>query len=525
MAQQNNYFLYTMLSFFMVLAVGMGVAWGMAYSDAAARDAELAQARSEKTDADASVRRLNDEKTALLELIGREGADVGQQNVPDTVVGDITTKIEDPRYSNLSAENKGLEPALDKAVTDRDSQATAANSRQTDLQNKNDELQRTIKSKDAEMQVHQGAREQAELELQQQAAKHSEQIDRFNEEFVKMQDTLENLQTTHDTYVTETNRRVTILESDIREKRAALQALRRELFEQEDISFTTADGVVSSVDHINGHAYVNLGSKDEVRVGTTFSVYVAKHGGIGRRNTRDIKASIEIVGVMGPHLSEAQITRQDLHRPIANGDPIYSPIFTAGLPVEVAIAGLVDFDGSAGSDRATLLRMIVNQGARVAVQVGDAGEFISQNGESMSEEEATDSITSSTRFLIIADLGEEAADDTDDQTRLATYSEIQINTGKLQLEAENHGVYEIGLATFLEFLGYTKKHIAWRRGEHFSLVLNGMSRPLMLPNGAKSRSVRTSIGNRTSSGTVSELYTTRKRPRTISQGHVSELYK
>ena len=510
MAQQNNYFLYTVLAFFMVLAVGMGVAWGLAYSDASARDAELAQARTDKERDGKAVRTLNDEKDKLLVLVQGGAGDVEQ------VVETLTEKINDPRFSNLSSDSKGLEGALDKAGIGRDVEAAAANSRQNDLQELHDELQRTIDSKDSEMQVHRDAREQAELELQQQAATHSEQIDRLNEEFTKMQDTLGNLQTTHDTYVNETSRRVLILENDVREKRESIQTLRRRLFEQEDISFTTADGVIYSVDHVNGHAYVNLGKKDKVRVGTTFSVYVAAHGGIGRRNTKDIKASIEIVGVMGPHLSEAQITRQDLNRPIAKGDPIYSPVFTAGLPVEVAIAGLIDFNGSPGSDRDKLVRLVADQGGRVVVQVGDSGEFISQSGETMSEQEARDSITSSTRFLIIADLGEEASEDTDDEIRLSTYQEIQLNTAKLQLEAENNGVYEIGLATFLEFLGYTRKRTAWRAGHDFHVLL---------ANGAKSRAVRTSIGNRVSAGSLSERFSPRRRPRTVSQGHVTELFK
>lgn len=509
MSQQSNGTLYFILAFFMVLAVGMGVAWAMSSSSATATSEALAQANSDKSEADAAVRRLNEEKATLLNLIGH-GGEVG------TVASEIQAKLESPRFNRLTDGATGLEPALDNAGKDRDSQAAAAISRQEDLQQKNDELRRVIESKDAEIQVHKDAREMAELERQKQDAIHAERIDQIQEQFEKLRVTFENAQRAHSTYFTESERRLSFLENDVREKRLAIQALRNKLFKQEDISFATPDGVISSVDQVNGFAYVNLGRKDEVRVGTTFSVYVPAHGGIGRRNTRDIKASIEIVDVMGPHLSEALITHQDLERPIANGDPIYSPIFTAGLPVEVAIAGLIDFDGSPGSDRAELLRMIVDQGARVAVQVSDNGEFITQSGEPMNDEEAENSISEQTRFLIIADLGEDASANTKDETRLATYREIQLKAGRLQQQAENHGVYEISLATFLEFLGYTRKRVAWRAGQSFSV-------PLV--NGAKSRSVDASAGSRVSLGKVSDLYSSRRLPQTTSQGAVSQLYK
>jgi hypothetical protein len=509
MSQQNNGTLYFVLAFFMVLAVGMGVAWAMSSSGATASATALAQATREKSDAEASVRRLNDEKETLLNVIGLQG-EVG------AVASEIQEKLNSDRFNKLTDAATGLNPALDNAGTARDIQSAAAISRQVDLQNKNDELQRVRESKDAEIQVHKDAHELAEQERQKQDAKHSERIDEIQEQFEKLRTTFENAQKAHSTYFTEAERRLSFLEGDVRDKRQAIQALRNKLFKQDDISFSTPDGVISSVDQVNGFAYVNLGRKDEVRVGTTFSVYLAANGGIGRRNTRDIKASIEIVSVMGPHLSEAKITEQDLHRPIANGDPVYSPIFTAGLPVEVAIGGLIDFDGSPGSDRDELLRMIVDQGGRVAVQVNDDGEFITQNGETMSDEDAENSISAKTRFLIIADLGETATDDSKDETRLLTYREIQLKTGKLQLQAENHGVYEIGLATFLEFLGYTRKRVAWRAGQEFNA---------RLVNGARSRTVNGSVGQRLSTGVVSGAYAPRRGPRAESQGAVSELFR
>jgi hypothetical protein len=511
MSQQKNGLLYTMLAIFMLLAVGMGVAWGLTHSSAKAAQAALVQARSDKGVADTAVRRLQNEKTRLLEVIGREG-----DQDAETIATELAARLNEERFSTLTEGSKSLELALDKAATDRDMQAGSANQRQVDLRNKIGEMETAIERKNEVITVHQQGREMAEKEMQQQAADHSENIENLNNQFAQLRKDYIGLQEEHDTYVTETDRTVLLLENDNREKREAVRTLRRNLFEKDDVSFATADGLISHVDQISERAHINLGSRDELQVGTTFSVYMSTNNGIGRRDSSDIKASIDVLAIKGPHQAVARITRQDLDRPIASGDPIYSPIFTAGVPVEIAIAGLIDFDGSPGSDRAELLRMITDGGAHMSVQIDDEGNFASRNGETMSQKDASDRISEKTRFLIIADLGKNADENSKDETRLATYREMQLNAGVLQRQAENHGVYEIGLSAFLEFLGYTKKRTVWRAGQTFTSPL---------ANGARSTSVRSSIGNRQSSAVISGLFSKRKRPNTTSQGAVSELYK
>jgi predicted nucleic acid-binding Zn-ribbon protein len=514
MPQQKNGPLFTTLAIFMLFAVGMGVAWYLAQSDATASRANLVKAQNEKSTAENAVRALQNEKNSLLELIGRKDAQDA-----NAVATELTERLDSDKYSDLTEGAKSMELALDKAATDRDMQAGSANQRQVDLQKKIDEMENAIESKDKEIAEHRQGQADAENELQKRVAAHSENIDNLNKEFTELRNDYTGLQEEHDTYVTETDRTVLLLENDNREKREAIRALRRRMFEKDDVSFATADGLISHVDQLSKRAHINLGSKDELQVGTTFSVYMSKHNGIGRRDSSDIKASIEVLAITGPHLAVVRITRQDLDRPVATGDPIYSPIFTAGVRVEIAIAGLIDFDGSPGSDRSELLRMITDRGARVNVQIDDEGNFADSKGERMSKNDASASISERTRFLVIGDLGKDADEDSKDVTRLKTYAEIQKKTGFLQEQAENHGVYEIGMSAFLEFLGYTKKRTVWRAEQTF------VAPPVFLANGSKSSSVSSSIGNRESAGQVSPLFSKRKRPNPASQGVVSELYR
>ncbi len=518
MSQQNNGLIYTMLAIFMLLAGGLGAVAAMRHSTASQTESELAQIRRDKTQAEDALRKEQDKVNTLLKLIGREGGDVGvlgDQNT-NTVAGAIEAKIQGPRLTDNSQAATSLENAVEKAATDRDIQKTAAVRRQEDLQQHIDELARVVESKDGEITVQREGREKAEADLLEKEQRHAEQLADINNQFKELQAELDRVRTEYTEYEHNSESERALLEQDNRDQREALLTLRQELFEKDDVSFANEDGIISSVDQGQLLAYINLGKADGLREGTTFSVYIASHGGIGRRNTDDIKASIQVVGIMDAHLSKARITYQDAGRPIAKGDPIYSPTFTSGLPMEVAITGLIDFNGSPGSDRDELISLISQQGARVSVQVNDDGNFMTERGEAMSEDEATEAISHTTRFLIIGDLGEDADGESKDKKRLDTYQAIQLKSALLQRKAENHGVYEVGLATFLEFLGYTRQHQVFRAGQIY---------PRHLANGARSTSTKARVGSRHSSAAISPLFSKRRRTRTPSIGHVSKLYE
>ncbi len=518
MSQQNGFLTYGVLSFFIVMTVVLGAVTAIRHSTATQLESELRQASRDREDAETALRREQDKVATLLTIIGQEGAEVGQLGdpAPNTVAGSILRKIQSPRVTDESAAASSLEAALDKAVTDRDVEAIAALSRRLDLQNYITEMQEALAAKDEEIATQQAGREKAEADLRKALEDHTEKLASINRQFTQTRNELNELQIEYADYRESIQRELARLEADNSDKRQALLALRKELFRQQDISFATPDGIVASVDQPQLLAYINLGSADGLREGTTFSVYTSDNRGVGRRNTDDIKGRIEVVDIMEPHLARASITYQDPARPVAKGDPIYSPVFTSGVPMEVAIAGLIDFDGSPGSDREELLKLITAQGARVAVQVDDNGNFVDGSGEILTEQEARGSITPATRFLIIGDLGEDASDDSKDEKRLTTYRQIQTNTKELRRQAENHAVFEVGLPAFLEFLGYTRKRQLFRSGEVF---------PRPLANGGRSQSVDAPLGNRESSAVISGAFSRRRSARRTSLGHVSGIYE
>ena len=179
--------------------------------------------------------------------------------------------------------------------------------------------------------------------------------------------------------------------------------------------------------------------------------------------------------------------------------------------MEIAVAGRISLDGL---DRAQFRRHVSATGAKIAVEVNDEGEFSDGKGVSLDGNEAVNRISSRTRFLVIADLGDES---TQNQELATIYEKIRKNTIQLKNRALNLGVYEIGLSTFLEHIGYSRKQLAWRPESQGGF-------PIKLANGSRSSSARAKIGRRESSGQTSALFSGTRRPTTVSGGTTSAAY-
>ena len=163
MAQQNTSFaVYGTLAFFMVLSGVLGTVAAIRHSTASQLESELHTARNDKTESDAAVRKSTDQIATLKALIGHEGEGnvgaLGDQD-PTSIAGKVTQKFQSARVTDGTAAAGNLEQALDKAVDDRDIQASSSNQRQQDLQRHIGEMEEAIASKNGEIAAESEARE------------------------------------------------------------------------------------------------------------------------------------------------------------------------------------------------------------------------------------------------------------------------------------------------------------------------------------------------------------------------------
>ena len=295
---------------------------------------------------------------------------------------------------------------------------------------------------------------------------------------------------------------------------------------RERITYDRPDGLVRWVDNDSGLVWINLGRDDKLTTRTQFSIYKQTHRGVGRpsapANTadedeasdaaderfspgfEDIKGSIEVTRVIGAHLSEARIIKYDIYDPIQPDDLIYTPLWAPGRPAAFAFVGLIDFDNDGASNRGELHEMISGIGGQIIHEVLDDGrrmfytEFPSKSHD-YTEDDST--ISLQMKYLVIGQIPDlsEAASDLEKQQFRAIIGHHK----KMVAEARETAVRRINLSDFLAHIGYVPR----RR-----LFVPGLvDRPYNLKSGAASGLVGGSIGDRTSSGKVSSLFTRSKR--------------
>ncbi|MDA1232205.1 MAG: hypothetical protein O2856_15635, partial [Planctomycetota bacterium] len=343
MASKDNTGLVISLSIFVLLTFILGFFWYTAFAHSGDLEQQLATANAEKTSSQTGLKARLDEVVALQAVIGNSGETV---DVVKSAKDEVAKRASDGSSSALP-----LQSAMIKNHTDNSINSVAATERLILAQTKADELTaanlkhaNTMKSLETQVA-------QKEDELRKKETLHGEQLSARDKQIDALKKDLRDEQDKYATLQTQTTRQIEELEMDIREKRDALIVLTQKAHELEDLSFEHEDGLMVFVDQNSLNGSINLGSRDELRVGTTFSVYKKNNSGVGRRSNEDIKGKIEVIRIIGDHGAVVKIVDQLPGNPIAKDDPIYSPIFSSGQKLEIAVAGLLDFDGNPGGDR------------------------------------------------------------------------------------------------------------------------------------------------------------------------------
>jgi hypothetical protein len=218
---------------------------------------------------------------------------------------------------------------------------------------------------------------------------------------------------------------------------------------------TVPDGRISWVNQRDDTVFINVGSDDSLQRRITFSVY--------DRNATDAanavkKGSIEVLNIRGPHLAEARIMESTNSDPIVPGDIIYTPIWDPGQSQHFAIVGFIDFDNDGSSDRTKLRDLITHNGGVIDVEVDEKGNVSGQ-------------LSSRTNYLIKG-----APPNEDDLPALITAFST------LDRQATANGVPAISVKAFLAQIGYSARSTG---GAANTSGPRGIRAPTETPDGSK----------------------------------------
>ncbi len=514
MASKDSNGLVISLSVFVLLTVAFAVLWYMTWADASKLRSDLDVATKAKTDAETTTRTQLDDANALKTFIGR----------PEPEADDVVTKGKERLVAvagNGTVVPDTMNAAVEELATARNAANASARDRDNQLQVKVAELAAAVASHANALKSLQDALKTKEDELLEKERVHGEQLSQREKQIDDLKNQLMTVQSEFSTFREEKERQIESLTSDIERQRQTLKRLRAAKFNLENINFERPAGQLVSVDQNTLTATIDLGTRDNLRIGTSFSVYMPANSGVGlSQSDKDIKGKIVVTEILGPSQAKVEIVNQKLGMPMGSGDPIYSPIFSPGQALEIAVVGKLDFDGNPGSDREEFHRILRSNGALLALEVNDEAQILAGDGVELAEADIEKRITSSTRFVLIADLGDE---NTEDTVQRELNSKIRRVKDRMEQVATDNGVYLLSLSRFLDYIGYSRKSLVWSPTRKF---------PATLPNGGLSDLVHPTFGEKSgatirpdSLGSVSGVYMKRKAKQPVSMGSTSSLYE
>ncbi len=187
-----------------------------------------------------------------------------------------------------------------------------------------------------------------------------------------------------------------------------------------------ADGRVTWVNQ-DGTVWINLGKADALRNQVTFTVFdTDRTEDIGAKR----KGSIEITRVLGDHMAEARVTKDDSTNPILTGDVIYSQVWNRGNKLHFALAGDLDINGDGRSDLQLARDLIELNGGVVDAYVAEDGQV---DGK----------MSVNTRYLVLGEFPDDVVG-----------AEQRTGWQNITAEASTLGVETIALDKFLRQMGY-----------------------------------------------------------------------
>ena len=251
-------------------------------------------------------------------------------------------------------------------------------------------------------------RDAAQRKLDNETRLFTEDRATMNLEKEKTRDTLSQTVKDFTQFRRKKNEETSKLNNELAQRESTIENQRQKLNRLQNDKFETTQGEIRYVMHGGNVCTINLGAADALRPGVTFGVIDADET---RLQDADVKATLQVTKIRGQHLAEARVVaRPAIESPIIEGDKIFSPFWTPGQKVKIALAGDIDIDGDGKNDNEQIQGMIVAAGAEVAATIAADGT-------------ETGKLDANIRFLVIGeapDLDARSGTFSDEQAARAT---------------------------------------------------------------------------------------------------------
>ena len=474
------------LILFVMLWLGFTVAWYMTWKEIDTFRVKAKQATQEVRLLKSTQTANQTDLTTLKKALGHVADKVGKPDsdnateVMGLVNNELTKYADRFTQGNYSATIIALNDEIQKNINEKTLLQSQIKKQEGTIQAlRNQYQEKVVVHQDAAASSEEGMRANIEKSEETLGKKEDEideistQLTTVRTEFTELQEASEALKIAKD--------------AEIKSLEQTNSILQTRLDNLTKISFEASDGLIRWVDSSSGSAWINLGSADKLPEKTTFSVYEKRNRGIAR-NENDIKGSIEVTRILGPHLSQVQITSSKLGRPISKGDVIYTPVWQPGRKEYFTLVGKIDIDNDGRDDSKLLIQLIKTAGGDIDNHVTEKGELVG-NG-----------ISVNTKFIIRGQFPD-LAGIPPQSPRALEAQKIGKLYNAIEKDSRKYAVRIVNLTDFLSYIGYKPRRHLYTPGD---------SRKFTLKSGARSPSTEEAILGRESSGQVSGRFNPRK---------------
>ena len=379
MARRDNQGIQIAMIVFILTTLLFMVTTYFGYSSTTSLKGALAEAESNNENASRGLVAAETLATYLKEKIGIEPS--ANEDATRTQVDNLVTNAYGQGLAPESQTFIGIIQDRSARVTQLAQQLATAN---TNLQQLRGELEDQKKTSAAMLADAQAREKKAQEDFNLANQEKAEYISKNDASNRTLVDERNAMQTKLDQTVAKTASEVAQAEKE------RLAAVRRAGMLQDEINVIKQDtpdqydGRIVGVVAATKTVLLDVGKADGLRPKMTFSVFDAEDNNV---RTAKKKASIEVTRVLGDHSSEARITDTDFVNPIVQDDFVYSPIWSPGTQLSVALVGEMDVDQDGRDDRELVRNLITRNGGKI-----DAEDV---NGEIQG------TMTVNTRYIII----------------------------------------------------------------------------------------------------------------------------
>ncbi|MDB5390370.1 MAG: hypothetical protein JWM11_6016 [Planctomycetaceae bacterium] len=427
---------------FFICTLFLSIGLYLTVSGAKESDAARATAEKKASEATSASTRALEQITILKNTIGYTFETVGtaDDKNANTVVGAMLIDIDaakDPAIKSYRALLLKLQEQVNSDI-----QAIAV--KDDDIKKKIETISLLEPQYQTKVTQEEAAKTEVQTSLTTATAALAEERTKKDKEIDDQRTALKALQEEYAKLEDEYKKATEVSDKTVKGLRDSIKRLNKKLEEITREDFDLPLGKIVEVDNDARSVTINLGSTDKLKPLQTFSVYMKPDAGTSG-GSEDIKGSIKVTKIMGPHLALCAITTEILKaNPISPGDPIFTPVWAPGQVEKFAFVGRFDLDGDGKHDQDLLLELLQNNGATLGAYVDQKGER--HNGR----------VDFSTKYLVIGDIPD--VTQIGDAEEKRAVEEIGKHRDKMKLEAEENGVKLVRLADFLRKTGYRPQH-------------------------------------------------------------------